>query len=115
MTSEIMIENISRYFTYTIFSNGLEIGDVFPLKTYTMTVEPGIYALSFRDNDTENLPTSCRPIQIDIAGNKILLLKVETKDFSIHIYDETGTYLNCKHGFLCGKIADGIHIENPIA
>jgi hypothetical protein len=115
MTSEITIENISRHFTYSILLNGQEMGDVFPLKTYTLTVEPGIYALSFRDTDTENLPTGCKPIQIDIAGNKTLPLKVDTKDFSIHIYDETGTYLNCKHGFLCGKIADGIHIENPIA
>jgi len=114
MTSEIAIENISRHFNYTIFLNGHEAGEVSPLKTRTITVVPGTHDLSFKDSDSENLPTSCKTIHIDIADGKSLPLKVTTKDFSIAIYDEHGTHLNGKRGFLCGKIADGIHIENPI-
>jgi hypothetical protein len=115
MTSEIIIENISRHFNYTVFLNSHEVGTVFSLKTFAITTEPGQYELSLKDTDVENLPTRCKPIQINIADGKTLPLKVTTRDFSIEIYDEQGTHLNGKRGFLSGYIADGIHIENPIA
>jgi hypothetical protein len=41
-------------------------------------------------------------------------LKILTEDFSIRIYDEQGTHLNGKRGFLCGQVGDGVHVENPI-
>jgi hypothetical protein len=115
MSSEIIIENISRHFNYTVILNGAETGDVSPLKAFPITVDPGSYELSFKDSDIENLPTTCKPIQIDIAENKTLHLKVTTNDFSICVFDDNGTLLNGKRGFLSGYIADGIHIENPIA
>jgi hypothetical protein len=115
MASEIIIENLSRHFNYTIFLNGCIAGEVFPLKTHSITVEAGKYELSFKDSDADNIPTNCKPIQITLADGKTLDLKVTTEDFSIRIYGEHGTHLNGKRGFLCGYIADGIHIENPIA
>ena len=114
MASEIIIENLSRHFNYTILLNGCNSGEVFPLKTHSITVDAGQYELSFKDSDADNLPTNCKPIQITLADGKTLHLKVTTEDFSIRIYDEPGTHLNGKRGFLCGYIADGIHIENPI-
>jgi hypothetical protein len=114
MTSEIIIENISRHFNYAIILDGRDAGEVFPLKTHSIVVEPGTYELSFKDSDTENLPTKCKPIEITIAEGRTLPLKVTTRDFSIRIYDEHGTHLNGKRGFLCGTVADGIHIDNPI-
>jgi hypothetical protein len=115
MASKLTITNISRHFNYTILFDGNEGGEVFSLQTATLTIEPGKHELSFKDSDTDNLPTHCKPIQMTIADGKILNLKILTEDFSIRIYDEQGTHLNGKRGFLCGQVGDGIHIENPIA
>ncbi|HUL00178.1 MAG TPA: hypothetical protein VLX29_04905 [Nitrospirota bacterium] len=115
MASKLIITNLSRHFNYTILLNGHESGGVFPLQTTSLTIEPGKHELSFKDSDADNLPTHCKPIQITIADGKTLNLKVLTEDFSIRIYDEQGTHLNGKRGFLCGQISDGIHIENPIS
>jgi hypothetical protein len=114
MASKLTITNISRHFNYTILFNGNESGEVFSLQTATLTIEPGKHELYFKDSDTDNLPTHCKPIQITIADGITLNLKVLTEDFSIRIYDEQGTQLNGKRGFLCGQVGDGIHIENPI-
>jgi hypothetical protein len=114
MTSEFILTNSSRHFSYTLFLDGCASGEVSPLQPHTITVEPGKYELSFEDSDSDNLPTHCKPIQITIADGKTLHLKVTTEDFTIRIYDEQGTHLNGKRGFLCGNIADGIRIENPI-
>ena len=114
MASKVSITNLSRHFNYTILLNGNESGGIFPLQTTSLTIDPGKHELSFKDSDTDNLPTHCKPIQITIADGKTLNLKVLTEDFSIRIYDEQGTHLNGKRGFLCGQVADGIHIENPI-
>jgi len=114
MASKLTITNISRHFSYTILLNGQESGGIYSLQTTTLTIEPGKHELSFKDSDSDNLPTHCKPIQITIADGKTLNLKVLTEDFSIRIYDEQGTHLNGKRGFLCGQVGEGIHIENPI-
>lgn len=115
MSSKLIITNLSRLFNYTIFLDGSAMGEVSPLAPVTITIEPGNYELSFKDSDVDNLPTNCKPICIIIEDGKTLHLNVTTEDFSIRIYDEQGTHLNGKRGFLCGKIAEGIRIENPIA
>jgi hypothetical protein len=115
MASRLTITNISRHFNYTILFDENESGEVFSLQTAILTIEPGKHELSFKDSDTDNLPTHCKPIRITIADGKTLNLKVLTEDFSIRIYDEQGTHLNGKRGFLCGQVGEGIHIENPIA
>ena len=114
MASELTITNLSRHFSYTILLDGHESGEIFSLQTATLTIEPGMHELSFKDSNTDNLPTNCKPIQITIADGKTLNLKVATDDFSIKIYDEQGTHLNGKRGFLCGQICEGVRIENPI-
>jgi hypothetical protein len=114
MGAELSITNLSRHFTYIILLDGHEDGELFSLQTISLKIEPGKYELSFKDIDTGNLPTNCKPIQITIADGKSLHLKILTEDFSIRIYDEQGTHLNGKRGFLCGQVGDGIHVENPI-
>ena len=115
MASELTITNLSRHFSYVILFDGHEKGEVFSLQTTTLTIDSGKHELSFKDSDTDNLPTKCRPIQITIADGKSLSLKVLTEDFSIRIHDEQGTHINGKRGFLCGQVCDGVHIENPIS
>jgi len=114
MASKFNIINTSRHFGYTILLNGHESGAISPLKTSTLSIEPGQHELSFKDSDAENLPTHCKPIQITITDGKALNLKVLTEQFSIRIFDEHDTLLNGKRGFLCGKVGEGIRIENPI-
>jgi hypothetical protein len=114
MACELTITNLSRHFSYAILLDGLEKGDVFSLHTTTLSIEPGKYELSFKDSDPDNLPTKCKPIHITIADGKSLTLKVLTEEFSIRIFDEQGTHVNGKRGFLSGQVSDGAHIENPI-
>jgi hypothetical protein len=114
MSSELIITNLSRLFNYTILLNDRAIGEISPVEPGAITIEPGNYELSFKDSDLDNLPTNCKPICITIEDGKKLHLNVTTEDFSIRIYDGQGTHLNGKRGFLCGKIAEGVRIENPI-
>ncbi|MEN6320355.1 MAG: hypothetical protein ABFD82_16585 [Syntrophaceae bacterium] len=115
MATELTITNLSRHFSYTVLLDGQESGEIFSLQTATLPIEPGKHELSFKDSDADNLPTTCKPIQITIADSKTLHLKVLTEDFSIRIYDEQGTHINGKRGFLCGQVCDGVYIENPIS
>ncbi|MGO9137617.1 MAG: hypothetical protein ACLP9S_19375 [Syntrophales bacterium] len=114
MGAELTITNLSRHFSYIILLDGSDDGELFSLQTTSLTIEPGRHELSFKDPDTDNLPTNCKPIQITIADGRSLHLKILTEDFSIRIYDEQGTHLNGKRGFLCGQVGDGVHVENPI-
>ena len=114
MGAELTITNLSRHFSYKILLDGREDGELFSLQTTSLEIEPGNHELSFKDSDTDNLPTNCKPIQITIADGRSLRLKILTEDFSIRIYDERGTHLNGKHGFLCGQVGEGVHVENPI-
>ena len=86
----------------------------FSLQTTSLKIDPGKHELSFKDSDSDNLPTNCRPIQITISDGRSLHLKILTEDFSRRISDEQGTHLNGKRGFLCGQAGNGIHVENPI-
>ena len=115
MSSKLILTNLSRHFNYAIFLDGCASGELSPLEPVTITIEPGTYELYFKDSDADNLPTTCKPICIIIEDSKILHLNVTTEDFSIRIYDVQGTHLNGKRGFLCGKISEGIRIENPIS
>ena len=114
MGAELTITNLSRHFSYTILLDGHEDGELFSLQTASLKIEPGKHELSFKDSDADNLPTNCKPIQITIADGRSLHLKILTEDFSIRVYDEQGTHLNGKRGFLCGQVGNGVHVENPI-
>jgi hypothetical protein len=115
MASKIIFSNLSRTDDYTILLNGQDRGIVLPLKTNTIDVEPGEYELDIKGSNEEGLPSMCKPIQIRIADGKTVHLQIVAQHFAIGIYDEKGTRLNDKHSFLCGNVADGVHIDNPIS
>ena len=115
MASKIIFSNLSRTDDYTILLNGQDRGTVLPLKTNTIDVEPGEYELDIKGSNEEGLPSMCKPIQLKIADCKSVHLRIVAEHFAIGIYDEKGTQLNARQGFLCGLIADGVRIDNPIS
>ncbi len=115
MASKIIFSNLSRNDDYTILLNGQEMGTALPLKTITIEVERGKYKLDVKGSNEEGLPSMCKPVQITIADSKTVHLQIFAQHFVIGIYDEKGTQLNAKHGFLCGYVTDGVHIDNPIS
>jgi hypothetical protein len=115
MASKIIFSNLSRTDEFTIFLNGQIRGTVLPLKSIEVDVEPGEYELDIQGSNEEGLPSMCKPIQIRIKDEKSVHLKIAAEHFAIGIYDEKGIRLNDKHGFLCGYIADGVHVDNPIS
>jgi hypothetical protein len=115
MASQIIFSNLSRNDEYTILLNGQNRGTVMPLKTNAIDVEPGKYELNISGSNEEGLPSMCKPIQVRIADEKIVHLQIVDRNFTIGIFDEKGTQLNAKRGFVCGYIADGVHVDNPIS
>jgi hypothetical protein len=115
MASKIIFSNLSRNDDYTILLNGQNRGMVLPLKTITIDMEPGEYELDVKGSNEEGLPSMCKPIQIRIEDCKSVHLQIDAQHFAIGIYDEKGTQLNATHGFLCGYVADGVHVDNPIS
>jgi hypothetical protein len=114
MASKIIFSNLSRSDDYTILLNGQDRGILLPLKTITIDVEPGQYDLDVKGSNEEGLSGMCKPIQIRIKDGKTAHFQIAAEHFAIGIYDEKGTQLNAKHGFLCGTVADGVHVDNPI-
>ena len=115
MASRIVVSNVSRTDDYTLILNGQPRVTVRPLKSGEISVEAGEYEFSVKGENEEGLPIVCKPIVIKIDDERTVRLNIEAKHLSIGIYDETGTQLNAVHGFLCGYIANGVHIDNPIA
>lgn len=115
MSSKITFSNLSRTDDYTILLNGQIRNTVRPLKAITVDVEPGEYELDVKGSNEEGLPSMCKPIHIKIKDEKSVHLKIVAEHFDIGIFDEKGTLLNEKSGgFLCGNIANGVYIDNPI-
>jgi hypothetical protein len=115
MASKIIFSNLSRNDDYTILLNGQEMDTILPLKTNTIDVEPGEYELAVKGSNEEGLPSMCKSIQVRIGDGKTVHLQIVAQNFAVGIYDEKGTQLNDKDGFLCGYVADGVHIDNLIA
>jgi|SRR5450759_2427201 hypothetical protein len=115
MASKIIFSNLSRNDDYTILLNGQARGTILPLKTNTIDLEAGKYELYINGSNEEGLPSMCKPIEVTMEDCKSVHLQIVARHFAIGIYDEKGTQLNAKHGFLCGTIADGVHIDNPIS
>ena len=115
MASRIIFSNRSRTDDYTILLNSEARGVIAPLRTETFDLEPGEYGLLIQGSNDEGLPSVCKPIQIMIEDGKTVHLNIEAKHFVIGIYDEQGTQLNAKCGFLCGSVAEGVYVDNPIS
>jgi hypothetical protein len=115
MSSKLIVTNLSRIHEYQVILNGRIADEVFPLQSVTVEIPPGEYALSFKESEEAELPTMCKSIDMVVEEGKEFQLSVTTKNFSIQIYDGQGTQLNGKSGFLCGYVADGVHVDNPIA
>jgi hypothetical protein len=114
MTSRIVVSNLSRIDDYTLLLNDRPRGTVHPLKSDEINVEAGQYELSVKGENEEGLPNECKPIVLKIDDGRTVRLSIEAKNLSIGIYDGNGTQLNAVHGFLCGFIASGVYVENPI-
>jgi hypothetical protein len=114
MASKLIIHNQSRTHDYRVVLDSTDAGDVFPLRSIAIDVPPGEHQLSFREVGENDLPTACKPIHMTIEDEKTLELSVSTKHFSIQIHDRQDTLLNGRHGFLCGRICDGVRIDNTI-
>ncbi len=115
MASKIIFSNLSRNDDYTILLNGHESSTIHPLQTDTVDLEPGEYELFVKGSNDEGLPSMCKPIQVTMGDSKTVHLKIDARHFAIGIYDEQGTQLNGKCGFLCGSVADGVYVDNLIS
>ncbi len=115
MTSRIAVSNLSRADDYTLLLNGQPRITVHPLKSGEISVEAGEYELSVKGENEEGLPSACKPILMKIDDGRAVRFNIEARHLSIGIYDETGAQLNAVHGFLCGLIADGVYVDNPIS
>lgn len=113
MPSEIVITNANRHYNYTLILNEQAVKEIPLSETITVEIAPGKYELSFQESSEADLQSTCMSILVTIAHGKRLPLKVLTRNLSIQIYDRKDTLLNGKTGFLCGRIGDGIRIENP--
>jgi hypothetical protein len=114
MASRIVATNLSRLDDYIVILDGQPRGAVRPLQSGEIVIEAGEYELSVKAENEEGLPAECKPIRIRIDDGRTLRLNIEAKHFSIGIYGQDGTQLNAVRGFLCGSIAEGVHVDNPI-
>ena len=114
MAAKIFISNKDRYDEYVVLINGTEKGGVFPWTSVTVEVPPGSYVLSFQRKAETELPVMCKSIRVTLKDSSTLSLYVKRQNLSIGIYDEQQCQLNARYGFLCGRVAEGVHIENPI-
>ena len=114
MTCQLVATNISRYYDYTLVLNGSDLTEVAPLRTASIEIEPGDYEISVRATPVDDLTGACKPIHISIKDGKILRLQIDTRHVDIEIYDEQGTLLNGKRGFVCGRVSEGVYVSNPI-
>ena len=114
MTCQMVITNLSRYYDYTLVLNGRDVMEAAPLRTASIDIEAGQYEVSFKAKPALDLPGVCKPIHVSIEDGNTLRLQVDTRHVAIEVYDEQGTLLNGKHGFICGHVSEGVYVTNPI-
>ncbi len=112
--SRLVVTNLSRTYDYTLTMNGKDVLNVAPLRTAETDIDAGEYDLAVSARQHDEIPGTCKPIHVTIGIDKTLRLQVETRQFAIEIYDEGGTLLNGKRGFVCGRVGDGVYVTNPI-
>ena len=114
MAAKLVISNQDRYDEYILLIDGADSAEVFPLSTITTEIAPGVHTISFRSKAATEIPLTCKPIRVTLKDGATLSLQVRTQNLVIRIYDTQECQLNAKQGFLCGRVADGVHVENPI-
>jgi len=114
MVAKLVISNLDRYDEYVLLIDGADSVEVFPLSSVTLDIPPGVHAVSFRSKAETELPLTCKPIRVTLKEGATLSLQVKTQNLTIRIYDTQECQLNARQGFLCGRVADGAYVENPI-
>jgi len=114
MAAKLVISNMDRYDEYVLLIDGADSAEVFPLTEVTVDLAPGVHAVSFRSKAETELPLTCKPIRVTLKEGATLSLQVKTQNLAIRIYDTQECQLNARQGFLCGRVADGAYVENPI-
>jgi len=114
MAAKLIISNQDRYDEYVLLIDGADSAEVFPLGSVTLEIPPGMHTVSFRSKAESELPLTCKPIRVTLKAGATLSLQVKTQNLTIRIYDSPECQLNAQHGFLCGRVADGVYVENPI-
>jgi len=114
MAAKLFISNQDRYDEYVLLIDGEDSAEVFPLSAITTEIAPGVHTVSFRSKAETELPLTCKPIRVTLKETATLSLQVKTQNLAIRIYDTQECQLNAKQGFLCGRVADGAYVENPI-
>lgn len=114
MAAKITIASLDRFDEYVLLIDGEDRAEVFPLATVTVEVPPGTHTVSFRSKAETELPLTCKSIRVTLKDGSALSLQVRTQNLSIRIFDTQECQLNATHGFLCGRVAEGVHVENPI-
>ena len=114
MAATITIANSDRYDEYVLLIDGEGKADVFPLASVTVEVPPGTHTVSFRSKAETELPLTCKSIRVTMKDRASFSLQVRTQNLAIRIFDTQECQLNAEHGFLCGRVAEGVHVENPI-
>ncbi len=114
MAAKITVTNLDRYDEYVLLIDGKDKAEVFLLASVTVELLPGRYTLSFRSKVETELPSTCKSIRVTLKDGAALSLQVRTQNLLIRILDAQECELNATHGFLCGRVAEGAHVENPI-
>ncbi len=114
MAAKINITSLDRYDEYVLLIDGEDKADVFPLASVTVEIPPGTHTVSFRSKAETELPLTCKSIRVTLKDGAALSLQVMTQNLSIRIFDTPECQLNAEHGFLCGRVSDGVYVENPI-
>ena len=114
MASRLRVRNMSRVYDYTLVLDGRELLALPSLQEAELPLAPGDHEISFRAGQVDDLPSTCKPIFVTIDDGRELPLQVDTRHFAICIADENGIQLNGKHGFIAGRVANGVYINNPI-
>lgn len=114
MDAKLTVSNRSRTDDFTLLLDGHPVLTVRPLATEEVDVSAGQYSVAVQGANEEGLPLTCKAVQMKIAEGSSARLHIDARQLAIALYDDEGTELNAERGFLCGSIAAGVYIENPI-
>ena len=114
MTCQLIATNLSRYYDYTLVLNGSDSIEIAPLRTASIDIEAGEYEVSVRAKPVDDLTGVCKPIHVKIEDGSVIRIQIDTRNVAIDIFDEQGTLLNGRHGFICGHISEGVYVNNLI-